>query len=210
MALVKSNLVCRLRKASPEDVEFHNCQQELTAELSKQFQVVERVIGKMSSFDCLLYYTHTYCCLLRWHHCLLNDPRYFKATRTGKASGSSDFPCKFWKMNIFVVFRIFKMSATVPVFSCFYEQLTVTRTRPPMSRSISASGWVCRIPSAAGKTILWSKRSSSTASTVSWTETPAKRSPLKTARWERGSRVAASFHALHLRWELIGEFPPWL
>ncbi|CAG01534.1 unnamed protein product, partial [Tetraodon nigroviridis] len=47
-----------LRKASPEDVEFHNCQQELTAELSKQFQVVERVI----------------------------------ATRTGKASGSSDFP----------------------------------------------------------------------------------------------------------------------
>ncbi|TWW76353.1 Chromodomain-helicase-DNA-binding protein 2 [Takifugu flavidus] len=34
-----------LRKASPEDVEFHNCQQELTAELSKQFQVVERVIA---------------------------------------------------------------------------------------------------------------------------------------------------------------------
>uniref|UniRef100_A0A3Q3AXZ1 Chromodomain helicase DNA binding protein 2 n=1 Tax=Kryptolebias marmoratus TaxID=37003 RepID=A0A3Q3AXZ1_KRYMA len=34
-----------LRKASPEDVEFHNCQQELTAELTKQFQFVERVIA---------------------------------------------------------------------------------------------------------------------------------------------------------------------
>ncbi|XP_068169740.1 chromodomain-helicase-DNA-binding protein 2 isoform X2 [Antennarius striatus] len=34
-----------LRKASPEDVEFHNCQQELTADLSKQFQFVERVIA---------------------------------------------------------------------------------------------------------------------------------------------------------------------
>lgn len=45
--IVHSNLACRLRKASPEDVEFHNCQQELTAELSKQFQVVERVIGKI-------------------------------------------------------------------------------------------------------------------------------------------------------------------
>ncbi|TKS73409.1 Chromodomain-helicase-DNA-binding protein 2 [Collichthys lucidus] len=34
-----------LRKASPEDIEFHNCQQELTADLSKQFQFVERVIA---------------------------------------------------------------------------------------------------------------------------------------------------------------------
>ncbi|XP_036963392.1 chromodomain-helicase-DNA-binding protein 2 isoform X2 [Acanthopagrus latus] len=34
-----------LRRASPEDIEFHNCQQELTADLSKQFQFVERVIA---------------------------------------------------------------------------------------------------------------------------------------------------------------------
>uniref|UniRef100_A0A1A7Y604 Stress-activated protein kinase JNK n=1 Tax=Iconisemion striatum TaxID=60296 RepID=A0A1A7Y604_9TELE len=34
-----------LRRASPEDVEFHNCQQELTAELTKQFHIVERVIS---------------------------------------------------------------------------------------------------------------------------------------------------------------------
>ncbi|XP_041794061.1 chromodomain-helicase-DNA-binding protein 2 isoform X2 [Chelmon rostratus] len=38
-------LTAWLRKASPEDVEFHNCQQELTADLSKQFQFVERVIA---------------------------------------------------------------------------------------------------------------------------------------------------------------------
>uniref|UniRef100_A0A3Q2NQA9 Chromodomain helicase DNA binding protein 2 n=1 Tax=Fundulus heteroclitus TaxID=8078 RepID=A0A3Q2NQA9_FUNHE len=30
-----------LNKASPEDVEFHNCQQELTSDLTKQFQIVE-------------------------------------------------------------------------------------------------------------------------------------------------------------------------
>ncbi|KAM4552935.1 chromodomain-helicase-DNA-binding protein 2 isoform 3-T4 [Fundulus diaphanus] len=34
-----------LSKASPEDVEFHNCQQELTADLTKQFQIVERIIA---------------------------------------------------------------------------------------------------------------------------------------------------------------------
>ncbi|MEQ2161921.1 choline dehydrogenase 2, partial [Goodea atripinnis] len=34
-----------LSKASPEDVEFYNCQQELTADLTKQFQIVERVIA---------------------------------------------------------------------------------------------------------------------------------------------------------------------
>ncbi|XP_075998208.1 chromodomain-helicase-DNA-binding protein 2 isoform X2 [Genypterus blacodes] len=37
-----------LRKASPEDVEYHNCQQELTADLSKQFLFVERVTATKS------------------------------------------------------------------------------------------------------------------------------------------------------------------
>lgn len=44
--------VCRLRKASPEDIEFHNCQQELTSDLNKQFQFVERIIGKKSLCSC--------------------------------------------------------------------------------------------------------------------------------------------------------------
>ncbi|XP_016085395.1 chromodomain-helicase-DNA-binding protein 2 [Sinocyclocheilus grahami] len=34
-----------LKKASPEDLEYYNCQQELTNDLSKQFQIVERVIA---------------------------------------------------------------------------------------------------------------------------------------------------------------------
>ncbi|RXN18322.1 chromodomain-helicase-DNA-binding 2 isoform X2 [Labeo rohita] len=34
-----------LNKASPEDLEYYNCQQELTNDLSKQFQIVERVIA---------------------------------------------------------------------------------------------------------------------------------------------------------------------
>ncbi|KAG7259566.1 hypothetical protein CRUP_005669 [Coryphaenoides rupestris] len=34
-----------LNKASPEDIEYHNCQQELSSELSKQFHIVERVIA---------------------------------------------------------------------------------------------------------------------------------------------------------------------
>lgn len=46
--LIKSqNLAShRLKKASPEDLEYYNCQQELTIDLNKQFQIVERVIGK--------------------------------------------------------------------------------------------------------------------------------------------------------------------
>ncbi|XP_048337948.1 chromodomain-helicase-DNA-binding protein 2 isoform X2 [Sphaerodactylus townsendi] len=34
-----------LAKVSPEDVEYFNCQQELAAELNKQYQIVERVIA---------------------------------------------------------------------------------------------------------------------------------------------------------------------
>ncbi|KAL4601687.1 chromodomain-helicase-DNA-binding protein 2-like [Arapaima gigas] len=34
-----------LTKASPEDLEYYNCQQELTTDLNKQFQIVERVIA---------------------------------------------------------------------------------------------------------------------------------------------------------------------
>ncbi|XP_006027753.1 chromodomain-helicase-DNA-binding protein 2 isoform X3 [Alligator sinensis] len=34
-----------LAKVSPEDVEYYNCQQELAAELNKQYQIVERVIA---------------------------------------------------------------------------------------------------------------------------------------------------------------------
>lgn len=37
-----------MRRASPEDIEFHNCQQELISDLNKQFQFVERIIGKNS------------------------------------------------------------------------------------------------------------------------------------------------------------------
>lgn len=39
-------LLPRLGKVSPEDVEYFNCQQELASELNKQYQIVERVIGK--------------------------------------------------------------------------------------------------------------------------------------------------------------------
>lgn len=39
-------LLSRLGKVSPEDVEYFNCQQELASELNKQYQIVERVIGK--------------------------------------------------------------------------------------------------------------------------------------------------------------------
>jgi hypothetical protein len=42
----KRIVLCRLNRASPEDIEYHNCQQELSCDLSKQFQIVERVIGK--------------------------------------------------------------------------------------------------------------------------------------------------------------------
>ncbi|XP_028678827.2 chromodomain-helicase-DNA-binding protein 2 isoform X1 [Erpetoichthys calabaricus] len=34
-----------LSKASPEDIEYYNCQQELTVDLNKQYQIVERVIA---------------------------------------------------------------------------------------------------------------------------------------------------------------------
>uniref|UniRef100_A0A672PB91 Chromodomain-helicase-DNA-binding protein 2-like n=1 Tax=Sinocyclocheilus grahami TaxID=75366 RepID=A0A672PB91_SINGR len=38
-----------MNKASPEDLEYYNCQQELTNDLSRQFQIVERMIAHKSS-----------------------------------------------------------------------------------------------------------------------------------------------------------------
>lgn len=76
---------CRLRKASPEDVEFHNCQQELTADLSKQFQIVERVIGERLQLHRFLFFPIK--------TTLSINKISFTATRTGK-SGASDFPCE--------------------------------------------------------------------------------------------------------------------
>ncbi|KAG7468199.1 hypothetical protein MATL_G00140300 [Megalops atlanticus] len=38
-------LTAWLAKASPEDLEYYNCQQELNSDLNKQFQIVERVIA---------------------------------------------------------------------------------------------------------------------------------------------------------------------
>lgn len=39
----------RLKNASPEDVEYYNCQQELTDDLHKQYQIVERIIGMLQT-----------------------------------------------------------------------------------------------------------------------------------------------------------------
>ncbi len=36
----------RLKSASPEDVEYLNCQQELMDDLHSQYQLVERIIGE--------------------------------------------------------------------------------------------------------------------------------------------------------------------
>lgn len=61
-------LVCRLRRASPEDIEFHNCQQELISDLNKQFQIVERIIGKIMY---CMYVSLCICCpLLLWTYFL--------------------------------------------------------------------------------------------------------------------------------------------
>uniref|UniRef100_A0A8D2PJI7 Chromodomain helicase DNA binding protein 1 n=1 Tax=Zosterops lateralis melanops TaxID=1220523 RepID=A0A8D2PJI7_ZOSLA len=38
-----------LKNASPEDVEYYNCQQELTDDLHKQYQIVERIIGMLQT-----------------------------------------------------------------------------------------------------------------------------------------------------------------
>uniref|UniRef100_A0A8C0FU25 Chromodomain helicase DNA binding protein 1 n=1 Tax=Bubo bubo TaxID=30461 RepID=A0A8C0FU25_BUBBB len=38
-----------LKNASPEDVEYYNCQQELTDDLHKQYQIVERIIGMLQA-----------------------------------------------------------------------------------------------------------------------------------------------------------------
>lgn len=68
------DLVCRLRKASPEDVEFHNCQQELTADLSKQFQIVERVIGeRLSSHSFFFCVNEARSCTFTEQNCIINS-----------------------------------------------------------------------------------------------------------------------------------------
>lgn len=44
--------VCRLKAASPEDIEYFNCQEELMDDLHSQYQLVERIIGAFSAPLC--------------------------------------------------------------------------------------------------------------------------------------------------------------
>lgn len=48
-----SNAFCihRLKAASPEDIEYFNCQEELMDDLHSQYQLVERIIGVPSGND---------------------------------------------------------------------------------------------------------------------------------------------------------------
>lgn len=46
--------VHRLKAASPEDIEYFNCQEELMDDLHSQYQLVERIIGAASSTFCSL------------------------------------------------------------------------------------------------------------------------------------------------------------
>lgn len=39
----------RLKMASPEDIEYLNCQEELMNDLHSQYQLVERIIGMLST-----------------------------------------------------------------------------------------------------------------------------------------------------------------
>lgn len=48
-ALMAFSLSGRLKAASPEDVEYFNCQEELMDDLHSQYQLVERIIGELFS-----------------------------------------------------------------------------------------------------------------------------------------------------------------
>uniref|UniRef100_A0A8B9SU91 DNA helicase n=1 Tax=Anas platyrhynchos TaxID=8839 RepID=A0A8B9SU91_ANAPL len=50
-----------LKNASPEDVEYYNCQQELTDDLHKQYQIVERIIGMLQTCRKQSGYPDYYC-----------------------------------------------------------------------------------------------------------------------------------------------------
>uniref|UniRef100_A0A4W5MY76 Chromodomain helicase DNA binding protein 2 n=1 Tax=Hucho hucho TaxID=62062 RepID=A0A4W5MY76_9TELE len=61
-----------LSKASPEDSEYYNCQQELTTDLNKQFHILERVIGKkLNSFE-ITRSTYTYKLVQEQSNIILN------------------------------------------------------------------------------------------------------------------------------------------
>lgn len=47
-------LLCRLKSASPEDIEYFNCQEELIDDLHSQYQLVERIIGERFSLSATL------------------------------------------------------------------------------------------------------------------------------------------------------------
>lgn len=51
----------RLKSASPEDVEYLNCQQELMDDLHSQYQLVERIIGERKLPPVVFVSIH--CCL---------------------------------------------------------------------------------------------------------------------------------------------------
>lgn len=89
MMLIQFSYVCRLKTASPEDVEYLNCQQELMDDLHSQYQLVERIIGE-EALSYLILNKHTgvfvyfSCCLKLAGH-----------SNQKSAAGYPDYLCKW-------------------------------------------------------------------------------------------------------------------
>lgn len=87
----------RLKAASPEDIEYFNCQEELMDDLHSQYQLVERIIGGLFFFFFLQIIT----CLNRSirFQCLvlLKTPHFLQTGHSNQksAAGYPDYLCKW-------------------------------------------------------------------------------------------------------------------
>lgn len=83
----------RLKAASPEDVEYFNCQEELMDDLHSQYQLVERIIGAPSANDHLLLAQYI------WRHKIFVSEymNSFWAAHSNQksAAGYPDYLCKW-------------------------------------------------------------------------------------------------------------------
>lgn len=91
--LFSCTAIRRLKAASPEDVEYFNCQQELMDDLHSQYQIVERIIGKRMLPPFLLFLTDcSDLWLFIYLHCCLNLAGH---SNQKSAAGYPDYLCKW-------------------------------------------------------------------------------------------------------------------
>lgn len=143
LTFVLGLIIFQVENASPEDVEYYNCQQELTDDLHKQYQIVERIIAIINDSIKHLFFLFCVNWKLKGFACISNTV-------------ACSYNCETrWLIFTCIVFtKNYSLTKFSVKYIWFISQLIPIRSQLLAILIIIANGRVFHTQSAAGKMAL--------------------------------------------------------